>query len=314
MRVLTISSSPTMVPANGVWYATLAIILINTIWFAASDFTFEPKSLLGMLAVAVIVFLVATIYTRWRPDPRVAAATGVTGFLIIFNAAAALFSYLITSINLPLVDHLYAGFDASVGFSWTVWLHQVNAMPTFGWVLEMAYRTSLPQVLFAVLCLSVLGRLRNLSEFIDVYVWSLIVIIIISGLFPSSGAFSHYAVPTDDYANLTPFGGLVHMDHYFGLRDGSLRTITMANIQGLITFPSFHTTLAIITAWALRDVRFINIIAIALNGMVILSTPTHGGHYLADVVGGAAVAVAVIWGRAWVMSLRASPAPNPQPV
>ncbi|MGF6606083.1 membrane-associated phospholipid phosphatase [Paraburkholderia sp. WSM4175] len=47
--------------------------------------------------------------------------------------------------------------------------------------------------------------------------------------------------------------------------------------------PSFHTTLAIVFIYALRRMPRLLLFAIPLNVTMILSTPTQGGHYLADV-------------------------------
>jgi membrane-associated phospholipid phosphatase len=58
--------------------------------------------------------------------------------------------------------------------------------------------------------------------------------------------------------------------------------------------PSFHTILGVLFAYALRHVRYIFSFSVALNLVMIASTPTQGGHYLADLLGGLAVAAATI--------------------
>jgi membrane-associated phospholipid phosphatase len=58
--------------------------------------------------------------------------------------------------------------------------------------------------------------------------------------------------------------------------------------------PSFHTEMAVIFAYALRRVPVVSVIGVALNAVMIASTPTEGGHYLADVIGGLLLALALI--------------------
>lgn len=58
--------------------------------------------------------------------------------------------------------------------------------------------------------------------------------------------------------------------------------------------PSMHTAMAILFAYALRRVPVVAYVAAILNAVMIASTPTHGGHYLIDVVAGVLLAVTTI--------------------
>lgn len=81
---------------------------------------------------------------------------------------------------------------------------------------------------------------------------------------------------------------------YDGLRDGTLTILDWSHIDGLVTFPSFHTTAAILLAWSMRNVPIARWVFLVLNILMIVATPTHGGHYLIDVLAGAVLAVASI--------------------
>lgn len=63
---------------------------------------------------------------------------------------------------------------------------------------------------------------------------------------------------------------------------------------GLVTFPSFHTSLAIITAYAVRGIKFVATPVAILNGIVIISTLPEGGHYLIDLIAGAIISTIAI--------------------
>jgi hypothetical protein len=73
-------------------------------------------------------------------------------------------------------------------------------------------------------------------------------------------------------------------------RSGAGAAFVMSDLKGIITFPSFHTSLGILLVYAYRGHRTWLAGSIALNGLMILSVPSEGGHYLA----GAAVAVLAI--------------------
>ena len=52
---------------------------------------------------------------------------------------------------------------------------------------------------------------------------------------------------------------------------------------------------AMLFAYAMRHVRRLFPIFIVLNTLMVISTPSHGGHYVVDVVAGVAVGVLAVW-------------------
>jgi membrane-associated phospholipid phosphatase len=78
------------------------------------------------------------------------------------------------------------------------------------------------------------------------------------------------------------------------LRAGTMRSVALNQLEGLISFPSFHTAAALIFIWTLHTVRYVSWAGIPLNLALIVATPTVGAHYFIDVVGGVVVAFAAI--------------------
>ena len=81
------------------------------------------------------------------------------------------------------------------------------------------------------------------------------------------------------------------------MRDHLLKTLP-AQFQGIVAFPSFHTLLAvlsIVAAVALPS-RILAAIIIAINVVMILSTPVDGGHYLVDTLSGLLLGVVMVAG------------------
>ena len=52
--------------------------------------------------------------------------------------------------------------------------------------------------------------------------------------------------------------------------------------------------LAVLTAWALWPLRWIGLPLALLNALVLVSTIPQGGHYLADILAGTALALAAL--------------------
>ena len=59
---------------------------------------------------------------------------------------------------------------------------------------------------------------------------------------------------------------------------------------GLISFPSYHASVAVLCIWACWRIPGINLAFLAINCLMLAATPTHGSHYLVDIIGGALIA------------------------
>jgi membrane-associated phospholipid phosphatase len=81
---------------------------------------------------------------------------------------------------------------------------------------------------------------------------------------------------------------------FTALRNGSLSMIDLSALQGVVSFPSFHTVLGVITIYALRDTRWLMVPVFLLNGTMIVSTLPVGGHHLLDVLAGAGLTFGAI--------------------
>jgi membrane-associated phospholipid phosphatase len=78
------------------------------------------------------------------------------------------------------------------------------------------------------------------------------------------------------------------------LRAGGAHTFSIDRLQGIITFPSFHTILSIIFIYVHRPPARSFVPVAILNALMLLAIPSVGHHYLIDMISGAAVAAVCI--------------------
>jgi hypothetical protein len=104
--------------------------------------------------------------------------------------------------------------------------------------------------------------------------------------FPAINPYVYYGLERADH--------FVHMQQFLELRAGTMHVLGKMSDEGLVQLPSFHTILAIMVTYNLRHSRWLLSIAGGLNGLLIVSCPTEGSHYLIDLIAGAAVAGATI--------------------
>lgn len=198
--------------------------------------------------------------------------------LSLFASASCLLSYLCVSLDAPLVERSLVAFDRSLGFDWLAVYQWVLAHPHVSGIFEFAYASGQWQLIALPVFLGLFGRRDELPAFFFLLVIASGYLLLISTPFPATSAFVHFNV-SDNAAKAT-------VSDFALLRAGSLKVIGLDGPQGLVSLPSFHTALAVLFTYSLRRFPRLVCIAAPLNVVMILSTPTQGGHYLADVIAG----------------------------
>ncbi len=270
----------------------IAILAVDTVWILASDFTFDVKSALRVTAICALLLLAAWFYRARRPMRQFEVMCTETALLLAFSAAAAMLSYLITSLALPLVDMELIALDRALGFDWFVYVGFVNRHPWLGVLSSAAYMTTISQVALMLILLGVSNRVETAQRFMSAVMVGGLICIAFSAILPAAGALAALQPPAEVVMANHPVVDLSYVQVIFDLRDGTLRALSLDNVYGLIAFPSYHCTLAalvVLAAYRLGPAIFWPVLA--LNVAVILSTPIDGGHHLVDGPAGVAVAV-----------------------
>ncbi len=78
--------------------------------------------------------------------------------------------------------------------------------------------------------------------------------------------------------------------HLIMLRDGNPSAFDLSRLQGLISFPSYHTVLAVLLTHAHRRSQALDPDRRNQQSSCCSRSRTFGGHYLVDMIAGAAVA------------------------
>jgi membrane-associated phospholipid phosphatase len=207
--------------------------------------------------------------------------------LVTFTHACTVFQYLCITTDFPLVSNALVSFDSALGFHWLQTYQWVKAHRWMHSALEFAYASGGVQLFVIPAILALTLNSEDYAEFVVQFIVSAILVILIAVLLPAESAFVHFGVHDPDTASTVSDFAL--------LRSGNTRELVFASAQGLISMPSLHSILALCFAYSVRHVRFVFPIGIAMNFLMILSTPTQGGHYLFDVLSGLITGVLVIY-------------------
>lgn len=280
------------------WIIVTFISLIDAFWLGLSGHSVNWASILVTCRGAAMLICLAAILralngvSRYRLVTaklhygRVSDTAAWCALLVCFVSATCVLSYLCVSINAPLIETRLIAFDRAFGFDWVAFYKWVQAHPYVKKAFQFSYASGQWQLVALPLILSLFGRREAVSEFFFLLLIGSIYLLLISTPFPATSAFIHFNVD-DPSATAT-------VSDFALLRNGSLQMIDIATAQGLVSIPSFHTALAVLFTYSLRRLRLLFCIAIPLNVVMILSTPTQGGHYLADVIAGLVLSVLTV--------------------
>ena len=281
------------------WGATAALGAVVVVWCAFSDFRPEWRGWVGAAAVVAVLSALAAYYRHFRdlPDDRIPETLDAAAVLVAYSAVGAAFSYLMASLGRPLIDATLASWDAALAFDWVAYFRAIVPVRPVVYALSVLYASLLPQVALATVGLGFLGQTRAVREMMGLLIATSLPILVLSGFLPAQSAWIHHGLGREL---------AYHMPHFAALRDGTLRLLAPADAVGLITFPSFHTAMALIIPWACRGLRWLFWPVAAFNLGVLASIPSFGGHYLVDMLAGAAITVAAMAWTSWADRRRAA--------
>jgi membrane-associated phospholipid phosphatase len=256
---------------------SLGILDLGLSWLAGYAYT-EFSSALAIIAIMAGI---SYGYGHSGRSRAIADMGYYAAMWIAFTVLGVIFTYLMATSRLPLFDDQFARFDAAIGFDWLRWYDFLASVPYVNTLLSMAYSSLLLQIVLSVMYFSHIGQSRRNAELLWNAFISLLLTGVLSAIFPALGAFHHFQ---------TDLPQAVHLPHLLALRDGSMSVFPLKQMQGIIAFPSFHTVMAILFTYAFRGRGVWFLVIGLLNILMMLSTPTFGGHYLADMVAGAVIA------------------------
>ena len=276
----------------------------------------EPASLAALLTACAALGCTALFYRRVRVQDNFPVICVGLMQVLLFSAIGSVLSYMLAREGGALWDDRLETWDVALGFDWLAYVQLVDARSWLVAPVRWAYASLVPQIIILVLALGFTTRLAELRRMLLAAMLSGTITILLSAFFPAVGYYVHHGLASADFEHIRPWAGLVHQADFTALRNGTMTSLRLTEVQGIVTFPSYHAGLATVTLWGfwVSRIAWLRWPGAALAFATILATPIDGGHYLVDVLAGIAVGAiaiaaayrAVGW-RPAAAALRSSP-------
>ncbi|MER9326521.1 phosphatase PAP2 family protein [Mesorhizobium sp. M0488] len=292
----------------------IGLTVVNLVWLPFSTVNANPLlffyQALASLPFLVLWLLLGAMRYQLRKTPflyreavaqfsvRAQGLLVALGQIILLSAGLLLLSYLASATGRPLMDRYLAAADGALGFDWVDYVTGLNAHPIFAHAITYAYGSLKIQMLVLPAILAFTSRLDRLAEFSAHFgLAGCLTCVVLVGI-PAAGASDFFHPSPEVLSSFGAGASTRHLDQLHTLR--TLKPFLIEHPEGLVTFPSFHSALAAIFVYSMRDVRYIAPPVFLLNVMLILATPPQGGHYLVDVLAGLAIAIVAIQSVRWI--------------
>jgi PAP2 superfamily len=269
------------------WASMILVGFASWTWATTAGFQLGAEYLRFSGFISVLA-LISFIYYYANRDHRITNIAHFGAQYLFLLMLLDLLTALAVSTNAPLVDQQFDAIDKAMGFHWVAWKELVFAHPILRYGLRIAYASLPLQLFFCCIYNAHTGTSWKNSEIWWITCISGVVTIAGCAAFPAMNPYVYYGLERADH--------FIHMDQFLELRSGTMHVIGKMSDEGLVQLPSFHTILALMVTYNVRHNRWLLSIAAGLNGLLIVSCPTEGSHYLIDLIAGAAVAAATIWG------------------
>jgi hypothetical protein len=284
-----------MLDSRNFTYISLTVLLIATIALLIAT-----RLSLGLLntGVSSIVwfvtpFLPSLIYRSegiaWLD--RTICGFQCFGLFFLISFIGCLASYPMALMSSGWVDGYLLAADRLIGLDWLHYWTFTTSHPLYYELLGKAYMCIAFTPAAVIAALAGTGNFDRLYRFLAAHLICIVVTDVSLLCFPATSPAAHFL---SAHAAGRPMAGIAPIAIIQGLRDGTISTIQLSQLTGLIAVPSFHAEACVLYSWATWSLKKGRYAFLAVNGLMMLSTPIIGGHYFSDVLAGILVAGGVI--------------------
>jgi hypothetical protein len=269
----------------------LSVVLIR-IGYLTATWVLEVWTSIFVLVAALPIIGFARFFALTRLGPSSAALVYTAGLVLLSFAGATSSAALVfyTGRHLPMIDPMLQAADQWLGFDWMAYLGWFVRHDSIDPVFRFAYQSIFWQPVIVAIVLA-WQHVDRLCAFIAAMVITLSIVSVLALFLPCLGPYAYLGVSTQAHPSMQLVTEAKHVGALLWLRDAAFSTAMPPSSAGLISFPSYHAAVAALCIWACWPIPGINAAMVLINVFMLTATPTHGSHYLVDILAGIAIAI-----------------------
>jgi hypothetical protein len=254
------------------WCALGVLLAADVLWARAIGLHIAMARGDFLLPGAAVAVLAAVQLLAWTRGALMAeyftltlAATGLFGVL----------SYLALASSGPMIDTRLLAMDRALGFDWMAGYNFLKTHLLVQRVLAFAYCSLVYQGLYFCVLLGLMNHKDRIREMFWLILLGGLMTSLGAMLFPAFGPFKMFVAPAGSF-----------LPEMARLKSGHDLNFALAHMTGVVSFPSFHTVMALAYVYGFRKTGIVGWGIAALNVLMLVSVPWFGGHYLMDMIAG----------------------------
>lgn len=263
--------------------------VVEIVWARIGHFNLESGPYLAVAAYAGVFCAGAIYYQAVRKEAHLSAMFIGIAFLAVFSNCFSVLNAFLLTVAGHRIDTILAAADRALGVDWHALMGFAADHPVFDRLLKMVYNLVIIEIMVLVVWLGCARRGDEIYRMCFAILFGATITIGFWTFFPSFGPYTIYSLNHSVEMRLDVMANSAYEHRLLYLLAHGPGRISIDQIQGLVAFPSFHTALALFATWYARSLRALRWPVLALNGLVLISIPIQGGHYVVDVLGGALV-------------------------
>jgi len=242
-----------------------------------------------------VLWLTVAIWLISRAIPifsfQVAASALLQLTLIAFSTMVM--TYSAATVGRPLIDRELLLFDQYIGYEWRAYAGFVANHPLIARAMKFSCSFIFFMPLIVIVALSATKNVRALEKFLLAGLISLLLTIGVFALFPATTAWTYLQLADAEVSAFhhLPLSSEDWIGKLIQIRQGGAATLQKLDGNGLIAFPSFHCTAALLFVWSTWTIWWFRAPMVIISLALLVATPIFGGHYISDLIAGAVVMV-----------------------
>ncbi|HEX7821421.1 MAG TPA: phosphatase PAP2 family protein [Sphingobium sp.] len=245
----------------------------------------------GFGTAVIMLLLLRHLFRATGPRPRQAVSDCAEDVLLFMTMAlaGATASYAVAACTQGWVDHAMVRLDHAMGFDWRDLYAVTAAHPALQISGRIAYASIFASPAILLLGFARAGQRVEARLFLATF-WVAAVLSLCLFLFmPTLGPLSYMWQGPISYM---PTSGVYQAELIPLLREHHLKLIDLGALRGLVGPPSFHACCAMLYIITARNSGALRAPLTLLNVAMLFAIPVEGTHYVTDIIGGVAVALA----------------------